>query len=212
MTAPRRLRPVLKCAKKNVPLLLVLAQLVHDKMLDNIGIFPAPFVPLGTLAQQIADLAASQRALKRRLLTAAERDVKRDVLWTTLEDLLQYVQGISDGAGEQSAAIIESAGFKVATAPVAPKPPLGAKRGQAPGSVILRANATLLAASPSRRGRFFGWEYTLDGRTFVAVDPTTVAHTTIAGLPALTVAGFRARVVDSTGPGAWSQVVSLVVH
>ncbi len=73
-----------------------------------------------------------------------------------------------------------------------------------------RAEGTADESEPVQR--YFGWEYTLDGKAFVAADPTAVAHTTIAGLPSLTVVGFRVRVVDSIGPGAWSQVVSLVIH
>jgi hypothetical protein len=212
MTTIRRLRPLLKCNKENVPLLLVLAQLIHDKMVANQTLFGAPTVSMTVFAGQIADLSGSQQQLKNRQITAAQRNVKRDVVWTSLGSLLQYVQGLCDEAGEQAAGIISAAGMKIAAVPTSPKPVLAVKLGVASGSAILRANARLLAAGRKKKGRFFEWQYTLDGKTFVSVPSTAVAHTTLAGLPPLTTVGFRVCLVDSSGPGEWSQVERAIIH
>jgi hypothetical protein len=181
-------------------------------MVANQTLFSAPTVTMVVLAGLITDLAGAQQALKNRTITAAQRNVKRDLLWTALGSLLQYVQGLCDGAEEQAASIISAAGMKVASVATNAKPILAAKLGVASGSIILRANAKLLAAGKGKKGRFFEWQYTLDGKAFVSAPSSSVAHTTVTGLPPLTTVGFRVAYVDSTGPGAWSQVVSIVVH
>ncbi len=55
-------------------------------------------------------------------------------------------------------------------------------------------------------------QYTLDGKTWIAGSTTSTGTTSIAGLPPLTVVGFRVRMTNSLAIGEWTQVVSIVVH
>jgi hypothetical protein len=142
---------------------------------------------------------------------ASARNAKRDVLYTTLETLLMYVQGLSDNSSE-GAAIIEAAGMTIAAFRGHAKPPLGVKLDKVAGSVVLRANAGLLAGK-SRRKRFFNWSFSIDGgKTWSSAPSTPFAKTTIGGLPALTSCSFRVSVTDATGQGPWTDIVSIVVH
>src|SRR5262249_49283459 len=101
MSAPRRMRAILKSLKNNIPLLLVLAQAIYDKMLANAVLYGSPPVSLATLLGQIADLAGAQKGVKQRLVLASVRNTKRDVLLTSLETLRTYVQGLVDANPEQ---------------------------------------------------------------------------------------------------------------
>ncbi len=71
----------------------------------------------------------------------------------------------------------------------------------------------VLTAGMGRKERTFHWEYTLDGKTFVSGGSTPISKVTIAGLPVMTMVGFRVSVTVSNNPqGPWSQVVSILVR
>ena len=79
--------------------------------------------------------------------------------------------------------------------------------------MLLAAFAKLLGGAGTKKS-CLNWQLTSDGgKTFVNLPSTPKAKTTVTGLtPAMTY-GFRASVTGSDGTiGAWSQVVSLIVH
>jgi hypothetical protein len=90
------------------------------------------------------------------------------------------------------------------------KPILAAGLGTVSGLVILEANRGLL--NKSKKAKFYEWQYTLDGKTFLAAPTTAKVRTSIAGLPPLTTVGFRVRVTDTVTVGEWTQVVSILVQ
>jgi hypothetical protein len=102
--------------------------------------------------------------------------------------------------------------MKIAETPVRNKPALQANRGSLSGNVVLIANALLLAGKGKGR-RLFNWQYSADGgKTWVAVPSTTDADTSISGLTPLTTYLFRVSIGMGKTEGAWSQIVSLIVH
>jgi len=210
MSTKRRLRAVLKINKNNIPLLLALAQVIYSKMLAGGTLFSSSPIAFATVQSQIEDLSDAQAGVRLRTVMASTRNAERDVLLTTLETLLMYVQGLSDNSPE-GAAIIEAAGMTVAAFRKPAKPPLGVKLGKISGNVVLSANADLLAGK-SRRKRFFNWSWSIDGgKSWQSAPSTPYAKTTIEGLPLLTSCSFRVSVTDASGQGPWTDSVSIVV-
>lgn len=208
----RRVRAVLKLKKNNVPVLLAQAKAIHAAMSANQAIFTAPNPPLATLLTQIEALDAAEQATHTKAKgTAAVRNTKRNVLISSLELERAYVQSLADASPEEAVAIIEAASMKVAASPRHAKEVLGAKLGQPPGTVILDANAGLLGRGTKQV--CFNWLFSTDGgKTWISAPSTPLPHTSITGLPLLTVCSFRVNISDADGPTAWSQAVSILVH
>ena len=95
---------------------------------------------------------------------------------------------------------------------ITPGPLLRARQGDHSGSVKLYASVALLVTG--KGGRFFNWEYSLDGGvTWVAAPSTPQSKTTISGLPTLKQVLFRTSVtLTKTGQGPWTDGVSFIVH
>ncbi len=107
--------------------------------------------------------------------------------------------------------------MQIASRPPRAKVPLRARQGDQPGVVILYASVPLLVTTKKKEkkgGRYFNWEYSLDGgKTWIAVAATPKAKTTIPGLPVLTTVSFRASVTDNkVGQGPWTDPVPFLVH
>jgi hypothetical protein len=211
MGAVLKLRVILSTKKGNIPLFLILAQAISAAMSAHAALFTSLSTLVTLLASQTADLATAQQGVKNRTVGTAERNAKRDLVYTTLESLRVGLQALCDASPEQAATLIQDSGFKAAASAVRAKPMLAAKLGVQSGVVKLFANARLLSAS--RRRKTYTWQSTLDGKTFNSAGTTGYARTTVTGLPPLTTAGFRVCVtVGDDEPGPWSQVVSILVH
>jgi hypothetical protein len=90
---------------------------------------------------------------------------------------------------------------------------LEAKLGTASGSVVLRANETLLVGRGVRKRAAFNWQLSADGgKTWTNAPSTPLASTAIDGLTPLTTYAFRVCVTVSKATGEWSQAVTLLVH
>ena len=140
------------------------------------------------------------------------RNGKRDALWTALQSLKMYVQGLADLlAPEAAVALIQAAGMVVADIPIHTKAILAAKLGLA-GSGIVRlvANATVLVGKTSKR-RQFNWQWSLDGKSWTSAASTPYASTFITGLTVGSTYWFRVSVTIANVQGEWSPPVSLVV-
>jgi hypothetical protein len=159
-------------------------------------------------ALETAQLAAATRAKG----LAAVRNSRRDTLWTAMETLRAYVQGIADTQSVTDAiTVIQSAGLLVAKARAYAKALLAAKLTTTPGTVHLEANASLLRGSAKGHGTF-NWACSVDGKTWTSVPSTPYARTDIAGLTLMTSYWFRVSVTIGTAVGDWSQPVGLLVH
>jgi hypothetical protein len=190
--------------KKNAALILYAGNIVQ-KMTGNAS-FPTPTPTLAALSAAINDLHAAETvALSRAKGSATVRNDKRAVLVSLLQQLDGYVQAIADATPENGAAIIESAGLAVRK--VTPR----GKRTFTVTSGPLSGSAVVTAASAGPRSSY-EWQYSTDGKTWVAVPATTQGKTKIAGLPAGTTVQFRyLTVTPKAGQGDWSPAVSLLV-
>jgi hypothetical protein len=214
MSAVRKVRVVTKGKKTNIPFFLAVCKSILAAITAHPSLFPNLPVLLTLLQKQVQDLDDYQRQTKDRVPGAAAlRNTARDDLFTSVEAIRAYVQGLCDTSPEQAATLAQSAGMKLAAASVRSKPILGAKQGPQPGVVNLEANATLLANGVrSTRYRFYNWQYSVDGKTWITVPSTPYAKTIITGLTPLTTYEFRVSLTDKNGQGAWSQTLSFLVH
>ncbi len=168
MSTMRKLRVVLGASKDNIPLFLVVVQAIYTAMSGATSTFPSPPVALAVLLAQVQVLIKAQQAVKTRVLGAAQaRNVARDAVFTTVEALRTYVQGLCDAVSLEAAAnLATSAAMKIAATGVINKPLLAAKILVGPvGNVLLTANAKLL--DPTRGRKYYNWSYSIDnGKTW----------------------------------------------
>ena len=155
--------------KNKILTLLAQAQAIYAGLGANTTVFTAnPSLP--TLLGLIQDLEKAQQSVSTTRGAAAARNVKRDLLITALESERTVVQGVCDANPEQAKAYIVAAAMKVAANGAHPKPFLAGKVALPSGTVVVEANAGLL--DTTGRSKVYNWEYTLDGKTFVAVPST----------------------------------------
>jgi hypothetical protein len=208
MSAMRKAWVVTKAKPSNAPFFLAVCQAILAGITAHPGLFPSLPVLLSLFQAQVTSMAAAQQQARARVPgAAAARDTARDELVVTVEAIRAYVQGLCQLAPEQSATLVQAAAMKLAAVPVRSKPILGAKQGVQAGIVNLEANATLLSGGRKKGYRLFSWEYSLDGKVWVAVPATPYARTTVTGLTPLTTYEFRVSLTDKSGTGAWSQVL-----
>ena len=216
MTTIRRIRATLGVDKDKIPAVIASAQGIYDGMNADKVTYASPSPALPAFLILLQNLVTSQQAAKARTIgAAAARDVDRDVLWTGMGSQCTYVQTLADASPGRAVSIIQNANLVVASAPVHSKDLLTLKNGAASGTVECYANVGMLLGALSTKQsqhRFFNWTYTLDGKTFLALPPTTHPETLITGLTPATMVGVRVNLNISTGPGEWSPMVSIQVH
>jgi hypothetical protein len=168
------------------------------------------------LALVTALAAAHQAARETRARGSAKlRDTKRNAVWTAMESLRTYVQGLCDALNADAAAsLIESAGLVVGAVAQHTKAVLTATLTATPGTVHLDANRSALVEPADRRKKAtFFWQMSADGgRTWTDLRATAYTTTDVTGLALLTTYAFRVSVTVGKTEGAWSQPVSVVVH
>ncbi|HEX8794579.1 MAG TPA: fibronectin type III domain-containing protein, partial [Polyangiaceae bacterium] len=121
------------------------------------------------------------------------------------EQVRAYVQSVADATPENGASIIESSGLAVRKSPTHAARAFTAKAGAVSGTV------KLYAVSVGHRSAYL-WEYSVDGgKTWVQTPVSLQAKTTVTGLTPGQTVQFRYQPVSKTGPGDWSQTVSLIV-
>jgi hypothetical protein len=213
MITVHRVRAILKINRNNTASVVGKAHAVANGMEADPVRYAAPVPALAVLQAQIAKVdQAEQRAGTRAKGAAAERNVERAALVNMLETERSYVQTLCDASPDLALAIIEAAGMAAAAAKVRDNPILEATLGTVSGTVSLDANATMLAGKSGKRA-CFNWQWTADGgATFNTAPSTPHAKTTIGNLAPLTRVGFRVSATTVEGPGAWSQVVTVLVQ
>jgi len=190
---------------KHVADLIKYCQGIVSAMTGNIW-FPNPNPALALFANKLAKLDAAETAAKTRAKgTVPARNVARTELVSAAHALASQVQQIADANPDNAPAIITSASMSTKKARTQAPRVFGAKYGPVSGSV------NLVAPSAARRASY-DWQYSVDGgKTWVQVDSTLKARTSIHGLPVATSVLFRYRAVLTTGTGDWSQPISILV-
>ena len=211
----RTLRAVLGVNKVQIAGVLVRAQAMYDGMNSHKADFPSPNPALPAFLTLIQNLQSSHQAVKARTGTATARNVERDLLWDGMHSERVYVQSLVTADMARGMLLIENAGLVLATHKVHQKALLTLTEGSQSGSIDCEANVALLIGVGTlnpRQHRFFNWQYTLDGKTFVSVPSTAGCKTVITGLPPLTIVGVRVSLTNMHETGPWSQVVSILVR
>jgi len=203
-TSTHRSLAVLKLPKI-VAAVITYAQSIIAAMTNNTR-FPSPSPTLAAVSTVIAALQqAESAALARTKGAVTARNDKRAALVALLQQLRTYVQTIADADAENSAAIIQSAGFSVKKTPVRTPRVFDAVQGAVSGTV------KLVTRSAGPRSAY-DWQYSTDGgKTWVLLPSTVQAKTAVTGLAAGTTVQFRFRAVTKSGESDWSQPVSLLV-
>jgi hypothetical protein len=185
---------------------------------NNAGLLGSPTITMMAFLVLINALVASQEVATETKAkgSAAIRNTKRDAVWTAMESLQKYAQGMADVLTVDAAiALISAAGLLVMKVGKRQKAALTAALTATQGNVLLEANRTLLAGKTNAGKRIsFNWQWSGDGgKTWTSVSTTPVASTEIPGLTAMTTYSFRVSVtIGKQAPGPWSQAVSLLVH
>ncbi len=213
MSAVRFIHIVLKAKPAKLPVFITVMQAISASMLAHSTAFGGCPVDLGTFQIQVANLVSAHQAVRQRGvgLVAARSDALRIVAGSA-ELLRAFVEQLCNNAPEQALTLAQAASMQIARTPLRAKVPLRARQGNQSGIVILYASVALLVSG--KGGRYFNWEYSLDGGlTWVTVAGTPRAQTTVAGLPALKTVCFRVSVTDNkVGQGPWTAPVPFLVH
>jgi hypothetical protein len=203
--------------KQNVPGVLFRSQTMYDFITTNAAMFAAPTVTMAAFLALITALSLAQQVAKGTKATgsASLRNSKRNAVWTAMESLRAYVQGLADVLSPDDATyLIESAGLAVAGISTHRKALLTPTLTTTPGVVRLVANRSLFVEpADARKNVSFNWQWSADGgATWNDARSTPHASTAIAALALMSTYSFRASVTIGNATGAWSQVVSLLVH
>jgi hypothetical protein len=210
-------RAIFGTDKRNIPGVLFRSQAMRDAIVANAATFNSPTVTMVVFLGLITALAVAQQSAKatRAKGTAALRNTKRDAVWTAMESLQKYVQGLADVLSADGAtALIEAAGLVVAATPKHEKALLAATLTTTPGLVHLAAHASLLAGKGNAgKKATFNWQWSGDnGKTWNSVSSTPHANTDVGGLALMGTYSFRVSATIGKVVGAWSQAVSVLVH
>jgi hypothetical protein len=210
-------RAVFGVAKREIPALLIRAMSMHDGIVANAATFGSPTVTMVAFLALITALSSGQQAAKENKgkVTSTARNTKRDALWTAMQSLQMYVQGLADVLSAESAsALIVSAGLRVAGVGSHAKPVLAAILTATPGGVHLVAHRNLLLGTANGSKKLmFNWEMSANGgQTWTALTSTAYASTDVTGLTLLSTYSFRVSVTVSKVAQPWSQAVSVLVH
>ncbi len=217
MTTVDRPRAAFGVKKKNVPGVQFRAQAMYDGITANPLMFASPTISMVAFLALITALAVAQQEARatRARGSATLRDTKRNALWTAMDSLQSYIQGLADALNADGAAsLIEMAGMVVAKVGTYQKPILSATLTTTQGVVHLDANASLLVGkADAYKKATFNWQWSGDGgATWHDVRSTPWARTNVAGLALMSTYSFRASVTIGEVTGAWTQAVGLLVH
>ena len=211
----RRARGILKVKRHDTVGSLDRAKQMEKGLGDHASLFTNLNPPLPVFSNQIVATDKAQVvAGKGGKGAAADRDVQLGLMAGMMASELACIQAVADaGTPDAAIATLHAGGVEVASFGKRDKAVLTVKQGPVPGAVLLLANAGALLDGKRWRKHFFQWEYTTDGKTFLAMPPTPEATTTLAGLTPLTTVGFRVALAAAKGiTTGWSQVVDFLVH
>ena len=190
---------------KQVPLYLTNCRLVVTMIAGNKNL-PTPTPPLAQLTAHLDLLEAAEELARKGGMGAVEqRDVALAVVRNDMRLLKAYVQSVADANATEAESLIKSAGMDVTKKRTRTKPPVEARRGKAPGTVVIEAKAL----PPPVQYR---WQMSTDQNTWTDLPETFKAKVTVSGLTPVTVYHFRFRTVTNDGLSSFSVVASIIVH
>ena len=217
-------RPAVGLRRDNIPKLIAGSELVQTKFATNTAELLDPPVSPATFGMQIADLKAKHLATKTNKAAVPAREASANVVWATVKGLCGFTLQRCYASPEQASMIIASSGFKEAGVGKREKEILALFLTTNPGEIRCEANASKLRVRRSaRRGTVTSTGGTASSaRRSPAPSPpsprrgstttsTPVTRTLITGIAPLTYVAVQVAVKDSTGLGAWSQSVILLV-
>ena len=158
------------------------------------------------LASHIADLITKEAGVKVRTLgAAADRDAAKKAVSDDLNRERAYVEELVNADPANAAIIAHDAAMTLRTQAPRSKPLLAIKRGAVSGTV----QAVAKAAKGARANH---WQLSTDGgKTWVELEPTTGAKTTVENLTPGSSVSFRHRVLTKAGLSDWGDPVSTLV-
>jgi hypothetical protein len=201
--------------KKNIPGVLFRAQTMYAAILENIALFASPTVTMVAFLALITALSVAQQVATgtKAKGTATLRNTKRDAVWTAMESLRTYIEGLADVlTAESAASLIQAAGLVVAATGRHQKALLTATLTATAGTVHLVAFRNMLVGGITHKVVTFHWQISTDGKTWTDLPGTGYTTTDATGLTLMTTYAFRVSVTVGKTAGAWSQPVSLLVH
>ncbi len=209
-----RVRPSIGLKRENVPKLISGSKIIQGKFVEHAALLVNPPVTPAVFLAQINDVDVANQAMKTNKGAGPARKVTVDVLWNTLESLCQFVQQLCDATPEQANAHIAASGFKETAVGSHTQVVLTAEPTTEPGQVALKVTSSLLETPKNRpsAARVFLIRHTLDNKTYVNDEPSSVAHTIISDLPSMTQVGFQVAAKDASGVSTWSVTVYCVTR
>jgi hypothetical protein len=224
MAILRMPRPAIPFKRENIPKLITGCEVIQGKFATNAATLLNPPVAPATFATQIADLQTKHLATKTSKAAVPAREASADVVWGTVKNLCGFTLQLCYASPEQAAAIIALSGFKEATIGKRDKEVLELSLTTNPGEINCEANASKLQGPANRKAgnRDYHWRHGIVSTpvagavaavpaAWINDDASPVAHTLITGFPPLTYVAVQVAVKDSTGLGAWSQSVTILV-
>ncbi len=186
--------------------LVIFAQVVHDKMAENVGWFPTPDPSLATLQSLIDDVkqkAADVRSVGVGGVT--RRDAAQKTLLTALNSERAYVEKVAIANPASAAVIAQAAHMNLRKAGSVSPPVLLVEHGDLSGSLRMRAGGISGAT-------VYAWQYSLDGGlTWIDMPKTTRASTRLGNLAPKTTVHVRFRaLMRKTGYTDWSVPVPII--
>jgi hypothetical protein len=196
---------------------LLRSQAIFTAFTNDVGGFFAatPFTFLALLNTQNIALQAAMKNVKLGVLGAeGEKIAAKAAVKLTLDNALDYVNGLARTNQATAVEMIGTAAMEVIGQKALNKQDLTVQPGEGSGEAILRS-----LAAKDDKGKFvkaaYEWQYNNTSgdseATYVYVNPTVFAHTTITGMLIGTRVWFRKRVTTSKGTGLWSPPVSIIL-
>jgi hypothetical protein len=147
-------RAVFGVEKKDVPGVLIRAMAMYNGLSANASTFSSPTISVVAFLALVNALSQSQQSTKetRGNAISTARDSKRDAVWTVMQSLRAYVQGLADIlSGQAAAELIALAGLLVAGSPAHAKAVLTAALTVTAGTVHLEANRKELVGTTQKK-------------------------------------------------------------
>ena len=196
---------VLKLPEYDVPLLVIRARSIVERMTDN-SWFPSPSPSLAVVQVAIDDLfEAETKTLTGVVGSTTARDHKRTVLVSRLQQLAAHVEAIATANPEHAGSIVESASMYLKKPGGRARNVFTAKPGRVSGEVEVFAPRMGDRAS-------YEFQYSVDGGvTWETLRTGTKARATIKGLKPGSTVLIRHCVIDKGVAGDWSDVIAILV-
>ena len=216
MATAHRIRLTIGLDKNKMPSFIPGSTVVQGKLAGAEASFSALPISPAVLLTQIGNVETAHLATKTARGLISARTVQVDILWGSFESDCTYCEGICNAAATpaQGLALAEASGFHVVEVGVIVKAIIEITVEVGTGTVHLKANASQLhgLSNKPRAAKTYLWRHILNGTTIVNDDPTSIASTTITGLPLGQTVGFQVAAKDSAGAGPWSVVIPASIH